>query len=59
MSRWPLLRYKPFAGARIVDDILRQPLADDEADERLGAVVDGLMSRHRRLGNRGNRPGQS
>ena len=34
---------QPLAGARVVDDILRQAQADDETNQRLAAVVDGLM----------------
>src|SRR5215510_4331735 len=33
------------AFAWVVDDILREPLADDETDQGLGAVVDGLVRR--------------
>src|SRR5215510_15807381 len=33
------------AFAWVVDDILREPLADDETDQGLGTVVDGLVRR--------------
>src|SRR5262245_53453078 len=36
---------KPFAFARIVDNVLREALADDKTDQRLGSVVDGLVRR--------------
>lgn len=40
----PAVAIQPFPGAGIIDDVLRQALADDEADERLGGIVDGFMS---------------
>src|SRR5215510_5297393 len=35
---------KTLAFAWVVDDILRESLADDEADQRFSTVIDGLVS---------------
>ena len=41
----PAVAIHPLAFARIVDHILRQPLADDETNQRLLAIVDRFVRR--------------